>query len=52
VADTKLDSGIAIPILGPMGHDLTATKLQHRDRHMFPSAGEDAGHAELLRDDT
>ena len=51
-AYAELDRGIAIAILGPMRHDLTAIELQHRDRHMFPGAGEDTGHAELLCDDT
>jgi len=51
-AYAELECGIAIAILGPMRHDLTAIELQHRDRHMFAPAGEDTGHAELLRDDT
>ena len=51
-ADPELDGGIAVAILGPVRDDLTAVELQHGDRHMFASVGEDAGHAELLRDDT
>jgi hypothetical protein len=35
-----------------MRNDLTAVKLQDRNRHMFASVREDAGHAHLLRDDT
>jgi hypothetical protein len=35
-----------------MSDDLTAVDLQDRDRHMFARFREDAGHADLLRDDT
>src|ERR1700724_3951783 len=51
-AYAKLERGIAIAILGPMRHDLTAIELQHRDRPMFAPAGVDTGHVRLLCDDT
>ena len=51
-ADAELQRRIAVGFLGPMRDDLTAVDFQDRDRHMFARIGEDAGHADLLCDDT
>ena len=51
-ADAELQSRIAVLFLGLVGHNLTAFQLQDRDRHMFPCVCKDAGHADLLRDNT
>ena len=51
-ANTELESRIAVLILGPVSDDLTAVDLEDRDRHMFTSVCKDAGHADLLCDDT
>src|ERR1700724_3539909 len=43
-AYAKLERGIAIAILGPMRHDLTAIELTHRDRKFFPPPGTNRVH--------
>ena len=50
--DSELNSRVAVLRGRAMRHDLTALDLQNGDRHMFTSVREDAGHADLLCDDT
>ena len=51
-ADAELHGRIAILLLGPVGNHLATVELQDRDRNMFARIREDAGHADLLCDDT
>ena len=51
-ADAELQGGIAVLILGLVSDDLTAVDLQDRDRNMYALVRKDAGHADLLCDDT
>src|SRR6516165_2769291 len=51
-ANSELDSSITVSLLGPMRDNLATVELQNSDRHMLAAVREDAGHAELLCDDT
>src|ERR1700722_3204937 len=47
-ADAELEGGIAVLVLGSMGHALAALNLEDGDRHVIARIGEDAGHTQLL----
>ena len=51
-ANAELHGGIAVLVLRAMSHNLAPIELEDGDRNMFTSVCEDAGHADLLCDDT
>ena len=51
-ADAELHGRVSILLFSPVGDHLATVELQDRDRHMFPGVRKDAGHADLLCDDT
>ena len=45
---TQLNRGVAVLVRRALGHNLTAVKFQHRDRHVLARFREQAGHPHFL----
>ena len=52
MADAELHGDVTVLIGRTMGNDLTALEFEHSHRNMLACIREDAGHADLLCDDT
>ena len=51
-AGAELQRDVAVLILGPLAHHLAVLQPEHRHREVGTVLGEDAGHAQLLCDQT
>src|SRR6266850_6461225 len=52
LAVAELDGGVAVLVVGAHRNDLQVVHLQHGDGHVLACVVEDAGHANLLGDET